>query len=136
MAGFLKLTNLVSSHANLLTQDGTIEVNKSTLNHLSLTTSAGDVTLLESTGSVSTIQTTDGRIKLVDVVEQPNLHVKSESGDISIQFKKAPSSLQLTTDGVEIEITLPKYEKKTGTIGSGTNRLSAETKYGSVVIKK
>ena len=135
MAGFLKLTNLFSSHANLLTQDGTIEVNKSILNHLSLTTSAGDVTLRESTGSVSSIQTTDGRIKLIDVVEQPNLHVKSESGDISIQYMKAPSSLELTTDGVEIEIALPKYDKKTATVGSGTNSLFAETKYGTVVIK-
>ena len=136
VAGFLKLNNLSSSDANLLTQDGTVKINKSTINHLSLTTSAGDVTLRESTGSDSAIQTTDGRIKLIEVVEQPNLHVKSEAGDISIQYKKAPSSLQLTTDGEEIEITLPKYDKKTSTVGSGINILSAETKYGSVVIKK
>lgn len=136
VAGFLQLNNISTSNANLLTQDGKVQMYKSTINNLSITTSAGDVTLRESKGSVFSIQTTDGQIKLIEVVEQPNLHVTSEAGDIYIQYKLAPSSLQLITVGEDIEITLPKFDKKTSIIGNGVNILSAETKYGFVVIKK
>ena len=136
VAGFIQLNNISTSNANLLTQDGTVQMNKSAINNLSITTSAGDVTLRESIGSVFAIQTTDGQIKLIEVVEQPKLHVTSEAGDIHIQYKLAPSSLQLITSGEDIEITLPKYDKKTSTIGDGVNILSAETKYGYVVVKK
>lgn len=136
VAGFLQLNNISTSNANLLTQDGTVKVNKSTINNLSLTASAGDVTLQESRGANFTIQTTDGQIKIIEIVEQPNLHVTSEAGDIYIQYSLAPSSLQLITAGEDIDITLPKYDKKTSTIGDGVNILYAETKYGLVVIKK
>ena len=136
VASFLQLNNISTSNANLLTQDGAVKMNKSTINNLSITTSAGEVTLRESRGSDFAIQTTDGQIKIIEVVEQPNLHITSEAGDIYIQYKLAPSSLQLITAGEDIEITLPKYDKKTSTIGDGVNMLSAETKYGFVVIKK
>ncbi len=136
VAGFLQLNNISTSNANLLTQDGTVKMNKNTTNNLSITTSTGDVTLRESKGSDFVIQTTDGQIKIIDVVEQPNLHATSEVGDIYIQYKLAPSSLTLITAGEDIDITLPKYDKKTSTIGEGVNILSVKTKYGFVVVKK
>ena len=133
-AGNTNLKNASISNAELRTKDGTVTIDQSAIDNLSITTSAGDVAIKESTGLTHTIQTTDGQIKLTEATEQPNVHVKSTSGNIDIHYKKAPTSLQLMTVGEGMEISLPNYDKKTSIIGDGTNILSAETKYGFIVI--
>lgn len=110
-AGLVNLNNLSTSNAELRTKDGPVTITKSAIDNLSIITSAGDVAIQASIGSVHTIQTTDGQIIMTEVIEQPNIHVKSVSGDIVIHYKK--SSI----------------------IGDRANVLSAESKYGSVVIE-
>lgn len=134
-AGMVYLKKMSISNAELHTNDGNMTVAQSALDSLKIVSSAGDVAIKESTGSVHMIQTVDGQIKMTGTTEQPSLHVKSVSGDIGIQYKKVPASLQLTTTGPDIEITLPKYDKKTRMIGNGANVLSAETKDGVIRIK-
>ncbi|MFF5994539.1 DUF4097 family beta strand repeat-containing protein [Lysinibacillus sp. KU-BSD001] len=133
--GNVNLNNTAILHAELRTKDGTVTITKSAIDNLSITTSAGDVAIKESTGLTHTIETTDGQIKMTEATEQPNIHVKSTSGDINIHYKKTPTSLQLMMTSEDTKITLPKYDKKTHTIGDGANILSAETKYGFIVIE-
>ena len=127
-AGMAYLKNLSTSKADLHTNDGNVTIAKSALENLNITSNAGDVAIKESTGSAHTIQTVDGYIEMTEATEQPNLHVKSVSGDIGIDYQKAPTSLQFITEGEDIEVTLPKYDKK-------TNILSAKTKDGGIMIK-
>ncbi|MBU5265551.1 DUF4097 family beta strand repeat-containing protein [Virgibacillus proomii] len=134
-AGMAYLKNLSISNAELHTNDGNVTIAKSAIEDLNITSSAGDVAMKESTGSAHTIQTVEGQIKMTEAIEQSNLHVKSVSGDIDIHYQKAPISLQFITEGEDIEVTLPKYDKKTHMIGDGTNMLSAKTKYGGIMIK-
>ena len=134
-AGFMNLNNISTSNAKLHSNDGTVTITKSAIDNLSITTRAGDVAIKESTGSVHTIQTDDGQIKITEAIEQPNVYLNSISGDIFIHYKKTPTSLQLTTTGEDIKITLPDYDKKTFRIGEGTYILSAETIYGSIIIE-
>ncbi|GIN94079.1 hypothetical protein J22TS1_51300 [Siminovitchia terrae] len=134
-AGMAYLKKLSISNAELHTNDGNVTINKSAIENLNIASSAGDVAIKESTGSEHMIQTIDGQIKMTEATEQPNLHVKSVSGDIVIHYKKVPTSLQVTTVGPDIENTLPKYDKKTHMIGNGANVLSAETKDGVITIK-
>lgn len=134
-AGMAYLKKLSISNAELHTNDGNVTIDKSALENLNIVSSAGDVAIKESTGSAHTIQTIDGQIKMTEATEQPKVHVKSVSGDIGIHYKKVPTSLQLTTVGQDIEMTLPKYDKKTNMIGNGANVLSAETKDGVIMIK-
>lgn len=134
-AGMAYLKNLSTSKADLHTNDGNVTIAKSALENLNITSNAGDVAIKESTGSAHTIQTVDGYIEMTEATEQPNLHVKSVSGDIGIDYQKAPTSLQFITEGEDIEVTLPKYDKKTHMIGDGSNILSAKTKDGGIMIK-
>ncbi|HBZ11808.1 MAG TPA: hypothetical protein DEO65_18400 [Bacillus bacterium] len=134
-AGVTYLKNLSASNTEIQSEDGNVTIANSAIDHLEITSTAGDVAIKESTGSTHTIQTVDGQIKLTKAAEQPNVHVKSVSGDIGIHYKESPTSLQLLTTGEDVEITLPKYNKKTGNIGDGSNILSAETKDGVIAIK-
>ncbi|QKG83601.1 DUF4097 domain-containing protein [Kroppenstedtia pulmonis] len=135
-AGMVHLKNMFISNAELHTKDGNVTIGKSAIENLTITSNAGDVAVKESTGSAHTIQTVDGQIKMTEATEQPNIQTKSASGDIGIHYKKAPTSLRLTTIAEDVEITLPKYHKKTGMIGDGANMLSAVTKNGVIVIKQ
>ena len=134
-AGFMNLNNISTSNAKLHSNDGTVTITKSAIDNLSITTRAGDVAIKESTGSGQTIQTDDGQIMITEAIEQPNVYMKSNSGDISIHYKKTPTSLQVTTSGENIIITLPNFDKKTFKIGEGAYNLSAETNYGSIIIE-
>ncbi|WP_397540259.1 DUF4097 family beta strand repeat-containing protein [Rummeliibacillus pycnus] len=135
-SGSANLKNTDITNAEFHMKDGNATIVKSAIENLSITTSSGDVAIKESTGSTQSIQTVDGQIKMTDATEQPSLHVKSVSGDIGIQYKKTPTSLQLKNSGAgDIKIKLPKYDKKTHIIGDGTNILSTETEDGSIVIK-
>ncbi len=134
-AGIASLKNLSVSTAELQTSDGNVTITKSTIDHLGITSNAGDITIIESTGSTYTIQTIDGQINMTKATQQPNVYISSVSGDIGIHYKEAPTSLQLTTTGVDVEITLPKYDKETRIIGDGSNRLSAKTNDGVIIIK-
>ena len=70
---------------------------------------------------------------ITEAIEQPNVYMKSNSGDISIHYKKTPTSLQVTTSGENSIISLPNFDKKTFKIGEGAYNLSAETNYGYMV---
>ena len=134
-AGFMNLNNVATSNAKLHSNDGTVTITKSAIDNLSITTRAGDVAIKESIGSVHTIQTTDGKIMITEAIEQPNVSMKSNSGDISIHYKKTPTSLQVMPSGENSIITLPNFDKKTFKIGEGAYNLSAETNYGSIIIE-
>ncbi|MBM7713515.1 DUF4097 and DUF4098 domain-containing protein YvlB [Bacillus thermophilus] len=134
-SGMAYLKNLSTSNAELHTNDGNVTIAKSALENLNIKTNAGDIAIKKSTGTAHTIQTADGYIELKEATEQPNLNIKSVSGDISIDYLKSPTSLQFITEGEDIEVTLPKYDKKTHMIGDGSNILSAKTKDGGIMIK-
>lgn len=134
-AGMAYLKNLSVANVDIQTIDGNVTIANSGIDHLGITSTAGDVAIKDSTGSEHTIQTVDGQIKMTEASEQPNLNVKSVSGDIGIHYKKAPDSLQITTVGPDIKVALPKYDKNTQMIGNGANMLSAETQDGVIVIK-
>lgn len=133
--GIVHLKNMSVSKAGLSTEDGMVALTKSDIGNLSISTDAGDVSIKDSMGTVHTIRTADGQIKIAGATEQPNVQMKSVSGDINIQYKKAPTSLQLVTAGEDVKIALPQYDRDTHIIGNGTNRLSAQTKDGGIVIR-
>ncbi|MEK4029228.1 DUF4097 family beta strand repeat-containing protein [Pseudobacillus sp. FSL P4-0506] len=134
-AGMAHVKNVIVSNAEFSTADGMVKIAKSSLKNLSITTDAGDVSIKESTGTAHTIRTADGQIKITEATEQPNIQLKSVSGDIGIQYIKTPASLQLVTAGEDMKIELPKYDRNTHAIGDGTNRLSAKTEDGGLVIQ-
>lgn len=134
-AGMTYLNSLSVSNAELHTKDGDVSIAKSAIENVNITSNAGDVFIEESTGSTHTIQTVDGQIQMTEAAEQQNVDAKSESGDIGINYKKAPVSLQITTVAEDVVITLPKYDKETHMIGDGANMLSAETKDGVIMIR-
>ncbi|MEI3613126.1 DUF4097 family beta strand repeat-containing protein [Pseudogracilibacillus sp. SO30301A] len=134
-AGITQLKNLSASNAKIQSNDGNVTIADSAIDHLEVTSTAGDVFMHASLGLTSTIKTIDGQIKMTETKEQSKLHMKSVSGDIDTHYKEPPTSLQLTTDGPDIVIKLPTYDKETNLIGSGTNMLSAETKDGRILIK-
>ncbi len=134
-AGITQLKNLSASHAKIQSTDGNVTLADSAIDQLEITSTAGDVFIKESLGLTSTIETIDGQIKMTEAKEQSKLHMKSVSGDIDIHYKEPPTSLQLTTDGPDIVIKLPTYDKETNLIGSGSNMLFAETKDGRILIK-
>lgn len=134
-AGITQLKNLSASNAKIQSTDGNVTLADSAIDQLEITSTAGDVFIKESLGLTSTIETIDGQIKMTEAKEQSKLHMKSVSGDIDIHYKEPPTSLQLTTDGPDIVIKLPTYDKETNLIGSGSNMLFAETKDGRILIK-
>lgn len=135
-SGAATLKNVSILHAELSTKDGNISVDKSTIDNLFISSNAGDVLLKEGAGSSYKIETIDGQIKMTDAIEQENVSIKSNSGDIRIQYKKAPVSLLLKTETAgDTKIKLPNFKYETNLIGKGANTLSVESKNGSIFIE-
>ncbi|MEI3604501.1 DUF4097 family beta strand repeat-containing protein [Pseudogracilibacillus sp. SE30717A] len=134
-AGITQLKNLSASNAMIQSTDGNVTLADSAIDQLEITSTAGDVVIKESLGSTYTIQTIDGQIKMTEAKEQSNVRVRSVSGDIGIHYKEPPTSLQLAMDSPDIVVKLPTYDKETHLIGNGENKLSAETKDGTIRIK-
>lgn len=133
--GKVALQEMTIAKSELRSTDGNITIHQSAVEKGTVSTSSGNVTVKGSNGTALGIQSVDGQIKVMDATEQPELQLKSKTGDIQVSYTTAPTSLQLTTSGENVKIALPNYDRQTRQIGKGANQLSLETRDGVIEVK-
>ncbi|MDM5157185.1 DUF4097 family beta strand repeat-containing protein [Bacillus sp. DX1.1] len=143
-SGAEKIEGLSAVKGKFTSKDGELSLKDSSLKELTVDSNTGDNYLTSVTSPKMKITSTDGEVSIKGVKEGKSLFVETKSGDISVSYKKAPTSLKLTanSDSSDITVDLDSFKKKTntekskeGTIGDASNKLELLSKDGVINVK-
>ncbi|QDQ00949.1 DUF4097 domain-containing protein [Lysinibacillus fusiformis] len=140
-SGSKNIKGLSSDKGKITSNDGELSIMDSSLNDLSIVSTNGDSYITRVTSPKLEITSTSGEVLMKEMKEGESLFVETGSGDITVSYKEAPSSLVLTanSDSADVTIDLGGYreEKNTeksheGKIGDASNRLELVSREGVI----
>lgn len=113
-SGAEKIEGLSAVKGKFTSKDGELSLKDSSLKELTVDSNTGDNYLTSVTSPKMKITSTDGEVSIKGVKEGKSLFVETKSGDISVSYKKAPTSLKLTanSDSSDITVDLDSFKKK------------------------
>ncbi|MFJ8529848.1 DUF4097 family beta strand repeat-containing protein [Bacillus sp. NPDC094106] len=143
VSGSEKIEGLSAEKGTFTSQAGELSVKDSSLKELSVSSTTGDNYITNVTTPKMKVTSTDGEVSIKDIKEGKSLLVETESGDIGVSYKEAPTSLMLTanSNSSDITVNLNELKKKTntekskeGTIGDASNKVELLSKKGTINI--
>nr|WP_307226968.1 DUF4097 family beta strand repeat-containing protein [Bacillus chungangensis] len=140
-SGAEKIERLSADNGKFVSKEGELRLKDSSLKELTIASTTGDNYLAGVISPKMKITSTDGEVLIKDTKEGKSLLVETKSGDITVSYKEAPTSLTLAanSDSSDITIDLEGFKKKQhtekskeGTIGDGLNKLGLLSKHGTI----
>jgi DUF4097 and DUF4098 domain-containing protein YvlB len=140
-AGDGKVEGVSAKSGKFSSMDGMLSVEDSSIDKLDITSASGDNYMENVTSSKAKVTSVDGLISIKEVNEGKSLEVNTESGDIKVSYKKAPTSLSVTAESAssDIDLDIKGLEEsedteniKKGKVGQGTNKLSLTSDDGLI----
>jgi lia operon protein LiaG len=142
-SGDITVEQAKSEKIALASSSGDVYLKGSQATNTSTVASSGDVVLSKASGNIETI-TSSGDISLSNQQPTGDIIAKSSSGDVIIEFKEKPTSLELDYKGESgtgmIELKGVSFQEKEedriiGQIGDGKYRLNVKTNSGDFYLK-
>ncbi|TQR20512.1 DUF4097 domain-containing protein [Psychrobacillus vulpis] len=142
-SGFEKIEGLYADSGKFTSKDGELTLKNSTFKKLTVASTNGENYIARVTSPKMKVTSTDGEVSIKDIKEGKSLFVKTKSGDITVSYKEAPTSLLLTarSDSSDITVDLDGFKEKMntekskeGTIGNASNKLELVSKDGTINI--
>ncbi|QPQ28921.1 DUF4097 family beta strand repeat-containing protein [Lysinibacillus sp. JNUCC 51] len=143
-SGAKVIKGLSADKGTITSKDGELSIVDSSLNELTITATNGDNYITRVNSSKTKITSTSGEVLMKEIIEGKALFVETTSGDITISYKEAPKSLEVTANGEssDISVNLEGYQQeehtdqlKTGKIGDALNKLELISKEGMITVK-
>ncbi|MGE8203612.1 DUF4097 family beta strand repeat-containing protein [Heyndrickxia sp. NPDC080065] len=143
-AGSEKIEGLSADKGKFTSKDGEVQLNHSSLKELTVDSTAGDIYMKSVISPKMKITSTDGEVSIKDTKEGESLFIETKSGDITVTYKEAPTSLTLTanSDSSDITVALDHFNRKNntekskeGSIGDGANKVELLSKNGIINVK-
>lgn len=143
-SGAKVIKGLSADKGTITSKDGELSIVDSSLNELTITATNGDNYITRVNSSKTKITSTSGEVLMKEIIEGKALFVETTSGDITISYKEAPKSLEVTANGEssDISVNLEGYQQeehtdqlKTGKIGDASNKLELISKEGIITVK-
>lgn len=142
-SGSETITGLSAEKGRFTSKDGELKLENSSFKELIVASKAGDSYITSVTSPKMKITSTDGEVSVKDAEEGESLFVETKSGDITVSYKTAPTSLQFTanSDSADITVGLDNKEikntekSKEGRIGDASNKVKLLSTYGTIIIK-
>lgn len=143
-SGSERIAGIAVEKGQFTSIDGELTVDNSSLQELVVASKAGDSDLTNVTSSKMNITSTDGEVSVKEATEGESLFVETKSGDITLSYKEAPASLQLTAQSESADMTVglanmketKSTEKlKEGTIGEASHTVELFSTHGTINIK-
>lgn len=140
-SGTEKIEGLSADKGKFTSKDGELRLKDSSLKELTVASTTGDSYLTSVISPKMKITSTDGEVSIKDTKEGKSLLVETKSGDITVSYNEAPTSLTLAanSDSSDITVNLDGFKKrqqtkksKEGTIGDGLNKLGLLSKHGTI----
>lgn len=138
------LSNLTANSASFQSNDGDISLKDSQIKALTVQTTSGELIVDGVASDDANVLSKDSEIVVRNAVEGKKLNVASSTGDVSVSYKKVPTSLSVyaSTGSKDLEIGLDKFKvekgsngNKKGLVGKGENSLKVKSDKGTVSIK-
>ncbi|HEK9101870.1 DUF4097 family beta strand repeat protein [Bacillus pfraonensis] len=143
-SGAEKIEGLLAKKGNFTSKGGELSLKNSSLQELSVASTTGDNYLTNVRSPKIKVTSTDGEVLIKETIEGKSLLIETKSGDISVSYKEAPTSLQLAanSDSSDIAVSLNGFKKRTntektkeGVIGDASNKVEILSKKGTICIK-
>ncbi|PFW97201.1 hypothetical protein COL32_04220 [Bacillus pseudomycoides] len=143
-SGAGKIEGLSADKGKFISKDGEFSLKNSSLKELNISSTAGDNYITNVTSPKMKVTSKDGEVSIKDAKEGKSLFVETKSGDITVSYKKAPTSLDLTanSNSSDITVNLDDFKKKKNTenskegiIGDGSNKVELLSKKGVINVK-
>ena len=143
-AGAEKIERLSADNGKFKSKDGELRLKNSSFKELTIVSTTGDNYLTSVISPKMKITSADGEVSIKNTKEGKSLLVETKSGDITVDYKEAPTSLTLAanSDSSDITIDLDGFKKKRytekskeGVIGDGSNKLELFSKHGTINVK-
>lgn len=140
-SGDKKIKGLSANKAMFVSEDGTLSMEDSTFENLNISSTSGDNYMENVNGSKIKVTSKDGEVSIKDIKEGKSLAVESDSGDIGVSYKKAPTSLSVAAKSYSshVKLKLDRLKKNTdteklqrGKIGQGSNKLNLLSNNGVI----
>ncbi|MFP7158002.1 DUF4097 family beta strand repeat-containing protein [Priestia aryabhattai] len=140
-SGDKKIKRLSASKAIFVSEDGTLSMEDSTFGNLNISSTSGDNYMKNVNGSKVKVTSKDGEVSIKDIKEGKSLAVESDSGDIGVSYKEAPTSLSVAakSNSSDVKLKLNRLKKNTdteklqrGKIGQGSNKLNLLSNNGVI----
>ncbi|MGF9989479.1 DUF4097 family beta strand repeat-containing protein [Bacillus mycoides] len=143
-SGAEKIEGLSANKGKFISKNGEFSLKNSSLKELTIASTTGDNYITNVTSPKMKVTSKDGEVSIKDAKEGKALFVETKSGDITVSYKKAPTSLELTanSDSSDITVNLDDFKKrkntenlKEGMIGDGSNKVELLSKKGVINVK-
>lgn len=138
------IKGLSADKGTITSQDGELSIVDSFLNELTIAATNGDSYITRVNSPKTKITSTNGEVLMKEISEGKVLFVETASGDITISYKEAPTSLKLiaNSDSSDISVNLEGYQKEEhtdqlekGKIGDASNKLELISNEGIITVK-
>ncbi|WP_242218636.1 DUF4097 family beta strand repeat-containing protein [Bacillus cereus group sp. BfR-BA-01380] len=142
-SGAEKIEGLSADKGKFASKDGEFSLKDSSLKELTVASTTGDNYITSVTSPKIKVTSTNGEVAIKNATEGKTLFVETKSGDISVSYKEAPTSLMLTANSHSSDVTvnLDRLKKKRdtekskeGTIGDASNKLEVLSNEGTIKI--
>ena len=138
------IKGLSAVKGTITSTDGELSIVDSSLNELTIAATNGDSYITRVNSPKTKITSTNGEVLMKEISEGKALFVETASGDITITYKEAPTSLELiaNSESSDISVNLEGYQKeehtdqlKKGKIGDASNKLELISNEGIITVK-